>query len=91
MKIRMTVLVVMTLLFGAIAIGCESSPKTTSYVKLLNFGETMGVSDDIFIGTIISITNEDDIKAKYEGGVLRLSVPKADMKQVENSSTIYIE
>ena len=52
MKIRMTVLVVMTLLFGAIAIGCESSPKTTSYVKLLNFGETMGVSDDIFIGTI---------------------------------------
>lgn len=26
----------------------------------------MGVSDDIFIGTIISITNEDDIKAKYE-------------------------
>ena len=66
MKIRMTVLVVMTLLFGAIAIGCESSPKTTSYVKLLNFGETMGVSDDIFIGTIISITNEDDIKAKYE-------------------------
>ena len=62
----MTVLVVMTLLFGAMAIGCESSPKTTSYVKLLNFGETMGVSDDIFIGTIISITNGDDIKAKYE-------------------------
>ena len=34
---------------------------------------------------------KEDIKAKYEGGVLRLSVPKADMKQVENSSTIYIE
>lgn len=39
MKIRMTVLVVMTLLFGAIAIGCESSPKTTSYVKLLDYSQ----------------------------------------------------
>ena len=27
---------------------------------------------------------KEDIKAKYEGGVLRLSVPKSDMKQIEN-------
>ncbi|RHH05525.1 Hsp20/alpha crystallin family protein, partial [Coprobacillus sp. AM18-4LB-d2] len=26
-----------------------------------------------------------------EGGVLRLSVPKSDMKQIENTSTISIE
>ncbi|RHH08013.1 Hsp20/alpha crystallin family protein, partial [Coprobacillus sp. AM18-4LB-d2] len=26
-----------------------------------------------------------------EGGVLRLSVPKSDMKQIENTSTIMIE
>ena len=34
---------------------------------------------------------KEDIKAKYEGGVLRLSVPKSDMKQIENTSTISIE
>ena len=34
---------------------------------------------------------QEDIKAKYEGGVLRLSVPKSDMKQIENTSTIMIE
>ena len=34
---------------------------------------------------------KEDIKAKYEGGVLRLSVPKSDMKQIENTSTIMIE
>ena len=34
---------------------------------------------------------KEDIKAKYEGGVLRLSVPNSDMKQIENTSTIMIE
>ena len=34
---------------------------------------------------------KEDIKAKYEGGVLRLSVPKSGMKQIENTSTISIE
>ena len=34
---------------------------------------------------------KEDIKAKYEEGVLRLSVPKSDMKQIENTSTITIE
>lgn len=34
---------------------------------------------------------KEDIKAKYESGVLRLSVPKSDMKQIENTSTISIE
>ena len=34
---------------------------------------------------------KEDIKAKYECGVLRLSVPKSDMKQIENTSTISIE
>ena len=34
---------------------------------------------------------KEDIKAKHEGGVLRLSVPKSDMKQIENTSTISIE
>ena len=34
---------------------------------------------------------KEDHEAKYEGGVLRLSVPKSDMKQIENTSTISIE
>ena len=34
---------------------------------------------------------KEDIKAKYAGGVLRLSVPKSDMKQIENTSTLSTE
>ena len=39
----------------------------------------------------VFLNEQKDIKAKYEGGVLRLSVPKSDMKQIENTSTISIE
>ena len=35
---------------------------------------------------------KEDIKAKYEGGVLRLSVPKSDMKKIEkgNGKTLIV-
>ena len=33
----------------------------------------------------------EDISAKYEDGILRLSVPKADQKELPKTSTIAIE
>ena len=35
--------------------------------------------------------DEDDIKAKYEDGVLKLSVPKKDAKEIQQKKTIAIE
>ena len=34
---------------------------------------------------------QEDIKAKYEDGILRLSVPKKEAKAVENKKYIAIE
>ena len=34
---------------------------------------------------------QSDIKAKFEDGVLRISIPKQDMKVIENNNTITIE
>ena len=35
--------------------------------------------------------DENDIKAKYEDGILKLSVPKKDMKEIEQNKYIAIE
>lgn len=45
-------------------------------------------SRSFYIGTEIK---EDEIKAKYENGILKLNVPKKDQKQVEEKKTIAIE
>jgi len=34
---------------------------------------------------------EEDVKAKFEDGILRLSIPKKDAKAVETKKTIAIE
>ena len=34
---------------------------------------------------------QEDIKAKFENGILRLSIPKKDAKAVETKKTIAIE
>ena len=34
---------------------------------------------------------QEDIKAKFEDGILRLSIPKKDAKEVETKKTIAIE
>ena len=52
--------------------------------------EVQFMNKDVNVSDIEKLVKED-IKAKYEGGVLRLSVPKSDMKQIENTSTIMIE
>ena len=45
-------------------------------------------SRSFYIGSEIK---EDEIKAKYENGILKLTVPKKDQKQVEEKKTIAIE
>ncbi|MFQ7474072.1 MAG: Hsp20 family protein [Anaerovoracaceae bacterium] len=35
--------------------------------------------------------NEEDIKAKYEDGILKLSVPKKEVKELEQNKYIQIE
>ena len=53
---------------------------------------TLGLNVDPFILSALKedITQED-IKAKYENGILRLSVPKKEAKPVETKKTIAIE
>ena len=34
---------------------------------------------------------QEDIKAKFEDGILKLSIPKKDAKEVETKKTIAIE
>ena len=46
------------------------------------------MSRSFYVGDHIT---EEDIKARYEDGVLRLSVPKKEAKKVEEKKTILIE
>ena len=46
------------------------------------------VQRSFYVGDAIT---EEDIKAKYEHGILKLSVPKKDAKAVETSGNIAIE
>ena len=64
----------------------DDKDKDGKYIRQERYAGSM--SRSFFIGKNIP---KEDIKAKYEGGVLRLSVPKSDMKQIENTSTIMIE
>ena len=46
------------------------------------------MSRSFYVGSHVT---EDDVKARYEDGVLRLTLPKKDAKQVEQKKTILIE
>ena len=65
--------------------GLDEKDKDGRYIRQERYVGNMTRS--FYLGDI----PKEDIKAKYEGGVLRLSVPKSDMKQIENTSTISIE
>ena len=56
------------------------------YIRRERYSGSM--SRSFYIGE--GITHED-IKAKYEDGILKLSMPKDLDKQIENKKTIYIE
>ena len=46
------------------------------------------VQRSFYVGDAVT---EEDVKAKFEDGILRLSIPKKDARTVETKKTIAIE
>ena len=64
----------------------EEKDKEGKYIRKQRYAGSM--SRSFYVGDAIT---EDDIKAKYESGILRLSIPKKEAKQVETTKRIAIE
>ena len=64
----------------------EEKEKEGKYIRKERYAGSM--SRSFYVGDAIT---EDDIKAKYESGILRLSIPKKEAKQVETTKRIAIE
>ena len=63
----------------------EDSPRT-GYVRKERW--TGSCTRSFYVGDALT---QEDIKAKYEHGILKLSIPKKDAKAVETKKTIAIE
>ena len=64
----------------------EEKDNEGKYIRKERYAGSM--SRSFYVGDAIT---EDDIKAKYESGILRLSIPKKEAKQVETTKRIAIE
>ena len=64
----------------------EKDKKTGKYIRKERYAGSM--SRSFYVGENLT---DEDIKAKYENGILRLSVPKKPAKAVEAKKTIAIE
>ena len=64
----------------------EEKDKKGKYIRKERYAGAM--SRSFYVGEGIT---QEDIKAKYEDGILRLSVPKKEAKAVENKKYIAIE
>ena len=64
----------------------DEQDKEGKYIRKERYAGSM--SRSFYVGNAIT---QDDIKAKYESGILRLSVPKKEAKAVENKKYIAIE
>ena len=64
----------------------DEKDKKGKYIRKERYAGAM--SRSFYVGEGIT---QDDIKAKYEDGILRLSVPKKEAKAVENKKYIAIE
>ena len=64
----------------------DQQDKQGNYIRRERYAGTM--SRSFFVGEDVS---QEDIHAKYEDGILRLSVPKKAPKKIENTSYISIE
>ena len=60
--------------------------KDGKYIRQERF--TGNVSRSFYVGDAVT---EEDVKAKFEDGILRLSIPKKDARTVETKKTIAIE
>ena len=64
----------------------DEKDKKGKYIRKERFAGAM--SRSFYVGEGVT---QEDIKAKYEDGILRLSVPKKEAKAVENKKYIAIE
>ena len=64
----------------------EEKNKEGKYIRKERYAGAM--SRSFYVGDAIT---QEDIKAKYESGILRLSIPKKEAKQVEVTKRIAIE
>ncbi len=64
----------------------DEQDKEGKYIRKERYAGSM--SRSFYVGNAIT---QDDIKAKYESGVLRLSVPKKAAEEIESAKRIAIE
>ena len=64
----------------------DKTDKDGHYIRQERYVGSM--SRSFFVGEGIT---EEEIKAKYEDGILKLSIPKKDIKPLENKNQIKIE
>ena len=64
----------------------DKETKKGKYIRKERYTGTMQRS--FYVGDAVT---QEDVKAKFEDGILKLSIPKKDAKAVENKKTIAIE
>ena len=64
----------------------DEQAKKGKYIRRERYAGAMQRS--FYVGDAVT---EEDVKAKFEDGILRLSIPKKDAKAVETKKTIAIE
>ena len=64
----------------------DEEDKEGKYIRKERYAGSM--SRSFYVGNAIT---QDDIKAKYESGILRLSVPKKAAEEIESAKRIAIE
>lgn len=64
----------------------DEKDKKGKYIRKERYAGAM--SRSFYVGDAVT---QEDIKAKYEDGILKLAIPKKDAKAVENKSYITIE
>ena len=71
---------------GAKGLDKDEQDKEGKYIRKERYAGSM--SRSFYVGNAIT---QDDIKAKYESGILRLSVPKKAAEEIESAKRIAIE
>ena len=64
----------------------DSQDKKGNYIRKERYAGTM--SRSFYVGEAV---NEEDVHAKYEDGILKISVPKKELEKVEKNGYISIE
>ncbi|WP_455055793.1 Hsp20/alpha crystallin family protein, partial [Merdimonas faecis] len=64
----------------------DEQDKKGKYIRKERYAGAMQRS--FYVGDVVA---QEDVKAKFEDGILRLSIPKQDAKAVETKKTIAIE